>query len=211
MFTFYDDVYKDEEKVWNLCYNELMGEFTTFYSWLPSYSENIDTKFFTFNRNTSKWLSLLNKCNYNVKSNTGILLDIPVLKEIQDDGVTYYTSNIYYRDPNAIGYYTLINDDGTTSEREFKPDKLESDDLQNGLIEVEYKLEKDHWGYWKYVKSIENNKITFYESIKNIFAKVPVITLYLTPYIDTGVDLDLTSKIVNFKTETVAFTMPDIV
>jgi len=54
MFTFYDDVYKDEEKVWNLCYNELLGEFITFYSWVPSYSENIDTQFFTFNRDTSK-------------------------------------------------------------------------------------------------------------------------------------------------------------
>jgi len=43
MFTFYDDVYKDEEKVWNLCYNELLGEFITFYSWVPSFSENIDT------------------------------------------------------------------------------------------------------------------------------------------------------------------------
>jgi len=43
IFTFYDDVYKDEEKVWSLCYNELLGEFVTFYSWVPSYSENIDT------------------------------------------------------------------------------------------------------------------------------------------------------------------------
>lgn len=25
MFTFYDNTYKDEEKVWNLCYNELMN------------------------------------------------------------------------------------------------------------------------------------------------------------------------------------------
>jgi hypothetical protein len=25
MFTFYDDIYKDEEKVWNLCYNELLN------------------------------------------------------------------------------------------------------------------------------------------------------------------------------------------
>jgi hypothetical protein len=43
MFTFYDDVYEDEEKVWNLCYNELLEQFITFYSWIPSYSENIDT------------------------------------------------------------------------------------------------------------------------------------------------------------------------
>ena len=64
MFTFYDDVYKDEEKVWNLCYNELLGQFITFYSWLPSYSENIDTQYFSFDRNTSKGLSLFNDYYY---------------------------------------------------------------------------------------------------------------------------------------------------
>jgi hypothetical protein len=26
IFTFYDDIYKDEEKVWSLCYNELLGD-----------------------------------------------------------------------------------------------------------------------------------------------------------------------------------------
>jgi len=75
MFTFYDDVFKDEEKAWNLCYNEILGAFITFYSWLPSYSANIDTKFFTFDRNTSKQLSLLSKCNYAITENTGVLVD----------------------------------------------------------------------------------------------------------------------------------------
>jgi len=82
MFTFYDDIYKDEEKVWNLCYNELLGEFITFYSWVPSFSENIDTKFFSFNRDTSKYLSLLAKCNYSIPENTGVLVDSPVVKNI---------------------------------------------------------------------------------------------------------------------------------
>lgn len=79
MFTFYDDIYKDEEKVWNLCYNELLEQFITFYSWVPSYSENIDTKFFTFNRDTSKALSLLYTSNYNIDSNYGVLLNSPIL------------------------------------------------------------------------------------------------------------------------------------
>lgn len=81
MFTFYDDVYKDEEKVWNLCYNELLGAFITFYSWVPSYSANIDTKFFTFDRNTSKELTLLSKCNYRIPENSGVLVDTPVCKD----------------------------------------------------------------------------------------------------------------------------------
>jgi HD-like signal output (HDOD) protein len=36
MFTFYDNLYGTHEKSWNLCYNEALGIFTTFYSWIPS-------------------------------------------------------------------------------------------------------------------------------------------------------------------------------
>ena len=59
MFTFYDNLYGFEEKVWNLCYNELLNKFITFYSWVPSYSENIYNQLFTFDRNTSKWIAKL--------------------------------------------------------------------------------------------------------------------------------------------------------
>lgn len=59
MFTFYDDLNTLEEKVWNLCYNELQQRFITFYSWVPSYSENIDNIYFSFDRNTSKEITKL--------------------------------------------------------------------------------------------------------------------------------------------------------
>lgn len=59
MFTFYDDLNTLEEKVWNLCYNELQQRFITFYSWVPSYSENIDNIYFSFDRNTSKEIAKL--------------------------------------------------------------------------------------------------------------------------------------------------------
>ena len=59
MFTFYDDINTLEEKVWNLCYNELQQRFITFYSWVPSYSENIDNIYFSFDRNTSKEITKL--------------------------------------------------------------------------------------------------------------------------------------------------------
>ena len=104
MFTFYDDVYKDEEKVWNLCFNEILGEFVTFYSWVPSYSENIDTQFFTFNRNTSKGLTLLGKCNYSVPENTGVLVDTPILsRKIRDQYLSSEVpieSEVPYVDPD---------------------------------------------------------------------------------------------------------------
>jgi hypothetical protein len=114
MFTFYDDVYKDEEKVWNLCYNELLGEFVTFYSWVPSYSENIDTQFFSFDRNSSKYLSLLNKCNYNIPENNGILLDSPVVEINIDNNPSgqvqeVITTTIKYRKPK-LGYITKTED-----------------------------------------------------------------------------------------------------
>ena len=86
MFTFYDDVYKDEEKAWNLCFNELLDAFVTFYSWIPSYSENIDTQFFSFDRNTSKCLSLLDKCKDDGINgvNKGVLVNNPILSLINN-------------------------------------------------------------------------------------------------------------------------------
>ena len=41
MFTFYDNLQGVHEKSWNLCWNEILGIFTTFYSWIPSEMENI--------------------------------------------------------------------------------------------------------------------------------------------------------------------------
>ena len=43
MFTFYNN-----DKIWNLCYNEKLEKFITFYSWTPIYSENINNIFFSF-------------------------------------------------------------------------------------------------------------------------------------------------------------------
>ena len=59
MFTFYDDLDTINEKVWNICYNEILSKFITFYSWVPSFSANIDNIFFSFNRNDSKILGKL--------------------------------------------------------------------------------------------------------------------------------------------------------
>ena len=59
MFTFYDNLYGFEEKVWNLCFNENKDKWITFYSWVPSYSENIYNQYFSFNRDTSKWIAKL--------------------------------------------------------------------------------------------------------------------------------------------------------
>lgn len=73
LFTFYDDLYGLREKCWNICYNELLKKWITFYSWIPSFSENIYNQFFTFDRNTSKIISKLyfnsDKVNIHLSNN----------------------------------------------------------------------------------------------------------------------------------------------
>lgn len=59
MFTFYNCLKGFQEKSWNICFNEIQNKWVTFYSWIPSFSENIDKQFFTFDRTTSKWISKL--------------------------------------------------------------------------------------------------------------------------------------------------------
>ena len=209
MFTFYDDIYKDEEKVWNLCYNELLGEFITFYSWVPSYSENIDTQFFTFDRNTSKELALLNKCNYSILENSGVLVDNPVLKTT---GTNAYKCNLYYSGINKTCrvIYTLKNEDGTTSLKEVTIDGNISENGQYLLPNVKFEVEKDHWGNYKYV-SINNNELTINP---NVFNSRKTMLLYITPYLST---IDLPHGIsgtfvqTNLPTEVIALTTNEII
>lgn len=59
LFTFYDNTDCFQEKVWNLCYNEKLSKWITFYSWVPSISNNIYNTFFTFNRDTTKDIAKL--------------------------------------------------------------------------------------------------------------------------------------------------------
>ena len=202
MFTFYDDVYQDEEKAWNLCYNEILQQFTTFYSWIPSYSENIDTKFFTFNRDTSKELTLLGKCNYSVYGNTGVLVDSPILKND-------YQARLYYVSPDKSGEvtYTVQNSDGTTSLKTITID-LEEQDNKYVFQNVSYKLEKDHWGSYKYV-----DEVLLKEGILSIkeeaFQYHKVVLLYVTPYMETETIQQIVTGTVsstNFRTEVIALT-----
>lgn len=80
MFTFYDNLYGFEEKVWNICFNESVGQWITFYSWVPSYSGNIYNSFFSFDRNTSKWIAKLGTSHFGSDFADGITLDDVIIK-----------------------------------------------------------------------------------------------------------------------------------
>ena len=79
MFTYYDNTFGFEEVVWNLCYNEFQQAFTTFYSWLPSYSANIDNVYFSYDRNSSKWISKLGMSTLGSGNESGVCMEKPVI------------------------------------------------------------------------------------------------------------------------------------
>lgn len=79
MFTFYDQKYGFEDKAWNLCYNEITKSFITFYSWLPSYSANIDNIFFTFDRSVSKYIAKLGLNDMISNSKSGLVVSTNIL------------------------------------------------------------------------------------------------------------------------------------
>lgn len=141
MFTFYDDLYGFEEKVWNICYNEVMQKFITFYSWVPSYSANIDNIHFSFNRDTSKWISKLASSGSLSTSADGIVLSNVVI----DDWET--------KDDMKLTKLGLVN--------------RSLPNTQNTGLEIEltYEIVKDNFGMYKHFKIItegeKQNKVSY--------------------------------------------------
>lgn len=82
MFTFVNGFTE-----WNLCYNELLDKFTTKYSWIPGYSENINNIFYTFDNNMIKNITLgaaseiMNNLNFDYNFNFLLYDNIPFLKD----------------------------------------------------------------------------------------------------------------------------------
>lgn len=134
MFTFYDNLHGFTEKAWNLCYNEILQKWVTFYSWIPSYSENIDNMYFSFNRDTSKWISKLGTSSKNSSTADGIVLDSVIMDSWKtQDNYKYTILDIVNR--------PLPNTDKTQIK-----------------IKKVYKLLRDNYGYYKYFK-IEDDKL----------------------------------------------------
>lgn len=116
MFTFYDNLYGFEEKVWNLCYNELQQKWITFYSWVPSYSENIYNQYFSFDRNTSKWITKLGISNAGNDFSDGVCLSNNIIPNNAKSGYRIGELSLANRTLpegegiNTVIYYTLERD-----------------------------------------------------------------------------------------------------
>ena len=116
MFTFYDNLHGFEEKVWSICFNEILQKWITFYSWVPSYSENIDNIYFSFDRNTSKWIAKLGVSHSENDFSDGATLDnniIPNNAKAGDEVGVFSLSNRNLptgNDVEAKVYFTLERD-----------------------------------------------------------------------------------------------------
>ena len=154
MFTFYDDLYGFEERVWNVCYNELLQKWITFYSWVPSYSENIYNQYFSFNRDTSKYISKLGISNIKSSFPDGIvisnnIISPPSMKAIQSRAAVLPLSPT----SQEVGTLSLVNRSLPSGEgvNSFVYFTLERDNQQNYQnFEIRYN---------KYTIDSEGNKI----------------------------------------------------
>ena len=128
MFTFYDNLYGFEEKVWNVCYNELLQKWVTFYSWVPSYSTNVYNQYFSFDRNTSKWIAKLGTSKTGSNMADGVTIDKVIIPNN-----AYGTTIPYLVGELSLSNRLLPNGDGIT-------------------YEIEYELCHDNYGNYKAFK-----------------------------------------------------------
>lgn len=116
IFTYYDNVYDYEEVAWSLCYNEKLDKWITFYSWIPSFSENLYNNYFSFDRNISKYISKLGaSCNNSIDS-YGIVVDNCIfdkssqeihlsLKDFKIDNDKISITKTFVIDKDIYGFY----------------------------------------------------------------------------------------------------------
>lgn len=121
MFTFYDNLHGTHEKSWNLCWNEMLGIFTTFYSWIPSELQNIDNIPFSFDRDTVKAIGKLGVSDHANDYSDGVTLSNNVMDVIEsrfdeaNHGYTRPSFEIHNKDLTM--YY--LNKQGEKQEYKF--------------------------------------------------------------------------------------------
>ena len=71
MFTFYNDT-EDEE--WNICYNERLDKWSTRYSWIPLYSDNVNNIYYSLDKRRAEVLAHIYD---NINATTGIVVQDP--------------------------------------------------------------------------------------------------------------------------------------
>lgn len=158
MFTFYDNLYGIHEKAWNLCWNEVLELFVTFYSWIPSEMQNIDNIPFSFDRDTVKAISKLGISDHGNDFSDGVTLSNNVLN-VDYTGFTVPDKTLsmsYYDTHGDLQFYEFESLDATLAtdpdfsgfvgflhlDNRVLPDKKTS-------YEIHYELLRDNQGNHK--------------------------------------------------------------
>lgn len=92
MFTFYNDT-EDEE--WNICYNERLDKWSTRYSWIPLYSDNVNNVYYSLDKKRAEVLAHIYD---NINATTGIVVTDPgkvLWKDIKSDHKIEVTAKGY--------------------------------------------------------------------------------------------------------------------
>ena len=110
MFTFYNGTRGVQEIAWNICFNEYLNQFITFYSWLPSASCNIDNMYFSFNRKVTKWIAKIANCSEKYKPANGLILSNVTIDE-------YYLRKVKHYLDKTCDYYEVIKEYSILPER----------------------------------------------------------------------------------------------
>lgn len=156
LFTFYDNTYGFEEKVWNLCWNELLQKFITFYSWVPSYMENINNMPFSFDRNTSKWIAKLGTSHTESSFADGITLSNVIIENLENENgevVTNFRVPVSYI--NKKGEWVTTNysiaNDNKSRKKYIGVLSLSNRILPDSQLhyQVSYSLQRDQYGNYK--------------------------------------------------------------
>ena len=156
LFTFYDNTYGFEEKVWNLCWNELLQKFITFYSWVPSHMENINNMPFSFDRNTSKWIAKLGTSHTESSFADGITLSNVIIENLENKNgevVTNFRVPVSYinkRGEWVTTNYSIANDN-KSRKKYIGVLSLSNRILPDSQLhyQVSYSLQRDQYGNYK--------------------------------------------------------------
>jgi hypothetical protein len=138
----------------------------------------------------------LQKSNYQISTNYGVLIDYPIITENNSFKFKYRIET-----PKAKGYE--LNEDGSQT---YKTETYTTLAEDNGEINgIKFRIEKDHWGMWKY---LVYNELTDSYSISDLSIfnfEHPIILFEVTPYLESNEGTTF------FPTETIAVTRKSIV
>jgi hypothetical protein len=207
MFTFYDNTYGLEETVWNICWNELLNQWITFYSWVPGASANIDNIYFSFDRNTMKWISKLGKSNSNATYSEGISIDNVIFESNSNfiGTLSLSSRNLPYAPGKLSVYvdYKLLDDPFNSSSKfELREDTVSVQIDTTGKTQVKNPTSKLYYtgSFDEYEYYIDENGKPWDDYVRPVYQLNIQATVHVIVF--EGVDRSVKQYADGFKTYT---------